>query len=196
MNHLLAREDEAWLFSCGELHITEAEGTPVGPLHMDGAAGVLLGALTIFAHRYVQCLREPDETGTERLAVYIENRPGILCMGAVTGPAHRVYHGPCGSWEVRQQGGAALSISVVFRCALVPHDRARHQRSMPTPQPVFEALPGALRDALCHSTWRLPTLAECVACYKDPKREEAEPLACSEVPRGTKRKRMSSFTDV
>lgn len=55
------------------------------------------------------------------------------------------------------------SVTVMFRCALFGHFRGRMRQGSPSPKEVFMCLAEVFRDFLGRTTWRLPTLAECLA---------------------------------
>ncbi len=166
----IASKPENWLYSAGELHVTKgsSQGQFAGflqePAHQDGSGSLLLAGLTLYGHRVLRCEREQPDAPS----VLFEQRPGSFYIGQLTGPRHQVLHMPLASRDLMRSNGGLLSMSVILRCNLFPHDRARNMNTTPSPRPVFEAMAESFRESVAEKLFVLPSLEDCLACYASP----------------------------
>ena len=106
-----------------------------------------------------------EEDGTRH---GLENELGTVYLGLLTGPKHQVRHIPAVDGEllaVPRLG--ALSVTVMMRTALFPHDRSRLRNTTPSPVPVFRTMIRAFLQSNTASSFRLPTLSECTAALDE-----------------------------
>ena len=98
----------------------------------------------------------------------LENRPGTVYLGLLTGPQRQVRHLPAVDGElVDVPRLGALSATVMMRTALFPHDRSRLRNTTPSPVPVFRTMIRAFLQSNAVSSFRLPTLSECTAALDE-----------------------------
>jgi hypothetical protein len=106
----------------------------------------------------------------------LANEPGTCYLGTLTGPLHGVDHTEsapedllpdgrkAGTGKASRGGGpGGLSVSVMIRTTLFPHNQARQKETTPCPTKWFFAMQALLGDCLKKYQWRLPSLAECQA---------------------------------
>lgn len=55
------------------------------------------------------------------------------------------------------------SVTFMFRCALFGHFRMRMKQGSANPKEMFLCLAEVFRELLERTSWRLPTLAECLS---------------------------------
>jgi hypothetical protein len=154
--HFLQTPFDQWLLTCGELCITKAGDSATGfwqePRHQDGGASVLHMGLTLFGRRTVLC-----EQGDGLPDVAIECLPGGVYIGGFTGPHHQVAHQPARPAELME----GMSVSVMMRTALFPHNRSRTRGTTPSPQEFFRTLAASFRESLAAGSWVLPSRSDC-----------------------------------
>ena len=153
---------------CRELNITKAinadgKGHWIEPMHQDGGASVLHMGLTLFGRRNLVCTQ-----GSGQPDVLLENRPGLVYLGQLTGPRHQVLHQPAPDDELLDIPGVGkCSVTVMFRTGLFPHCRSRLRNTTPSPVKVFRKLAESFRVSVASGLWRLPTLTECHAAFAE-----------------------------
>ena len=106
-----------------------------------------------------------EEDGTRH---GLGNEPGTVYFGLLTGPKHQVRHLPAVDGELLDVPRlGALSVTVMMRTALFPHDRSRLRNTTPSPVPVFRTMIRAFLQSNAVSSFRLPTLSECTAALDE-----------------------------
>jgi hypothetical protein len=156
-----------WFCSCGELVFVEpgceATGFWAEPEHQDGGASVMHLGLTLYGRRDLACRQGhglPD--------VIVQNVPGTVYVGQLTGPRHQVTHRPASGHDLLWVPGLGrCGVNVMMRTALFAFDRARFRNTTPSPQALFEVLTRCFREAFL-AEFRLPTLPECLAHVPPP----------------------------
>ena len=112
--------------------------------------------LTLFGRRKVRFVQGdgiPDVT--------VSNVPGIVYMGQVTGAHHQVHHEAASSGEQLSLPGLGdCSVTIMFRCALFAHNRARLRGTTPSPVALFHTIVESFRLSCASLPFRLPTLVE------------------------------------
>ena len=104
--------------------------------------------------------------------VVVDNVPGSVYLGGMTGPQHYVQHRRAFDGELLDLGSEGrVGVAIMVRCSLFSHCRSRGKKSTPAPISFFELLAQSFREGLMRS-WRLPTLAECVPFYQSPELSE------------------------
>ena len=166
-DHFLGLPTHAWLASCGELVFvqpgSQQDGFWAEPLHMDGGASVMHWGLTLYGRRRLTCHQPHDLED-----IHIENGPGTIYMGQLTGPRHQVTHMAAEPDELLELPGLGhCGVNIMMRTALFPYNRARLRDTTPSPQPFFEVLARCLREAMAQYAFRLPSLAECLAATQE-----------------------------
>ena len=180
-----------WFLSCGEVFFvkfSEEEGLEhdwVEPSHMDGGASVLHLGLTLFGRRSIHC-----EQGGSLPEIVVDNCPGTVYLGGLTGPLHRVEHERPAEGELLDLGSSGqAAVAIMARCALFSFCRSRGKRGSPVPADFFEVLTKAFAEGL-ERPWRLPTLAECAPFLQEPELSEQTPeLSEKSAERCLKRRR-------
>ena len=157
----LAASVEEWCASCGELAFVEPgsqeEGFWAEPEHLDGGASILHLGMTLYGRRLLEC-----RTGGGLPDVVLENTPGTVYIGQLTGPLHQVLHQRALESELLEVPGLGrLACTVMMRSSLFAHNRSRLRGTTPSPRAVFEALARCFREGLASEAFRLPTLVEC-----------------------------------
>ena len=153
-----------WLASCGELVFVEPGDADRGfwkePLHQDGGASVFHMGFTLYGRRDLVC-----QQGFGQPDLLVENAPGTVYLGQLTGPQHQVTHVASAheSELLEVPGLGRVGVNVMMRTALFAYNRARLRDTTPSPQPLFATLHRSFRQALAHWPLCLPSLAECVA---------------------------------
>ena len=121
----------------------------------------------IYGERDVRC-----EQGSGLPDVVLENRPGTLYFGSMTGPKHQVHHRQSGTplWQdprpegerpQPESGGSGLyAVTVQARTGMFPHCRSHLRDTTPAPWDGFEAIVTNIREGLARMPFRLPTMAE------------------------------------
>jgi len=165
--HFVATTWENWVATCGELCITAATNSDGScwrePEHLDGGASVVHMGVTLFGRRLLVCQQGPGLEAVEVLC-----RPGSVYIGGLTGPLHEVIHQwprPGESLSAatvpRKQGlGHDLSVTVMCRTCLFPHNRSRLRNTTPSPQEFFLALVESFRGSFAAHAFRLPSLRD------------------------------------
>jgi hypothetical protein len=155
--HFLASPFESWFVSAGELVISKASGDWQEPWHQDGGASVLHLGLTLYGERTMTCrtlCAEPD--------IVVQNVPGTIYWGGLTGPTHGVQHTPSPPDQLLEK---TQSVSVMMRTTLFPYTQSRIRGTTPHPVEFFHGISRSFALSLANSQWRLPTLAACVREY-------------------------------
>ena len=157
----LAASVEEWCISCGELAFSypgsQADGFWAEPEHMDGGASVLHLTMTLYGRRRLEC-----RSGCGLPDVVLENTPGTVYIGQLTGPLHQVLHQQALESELLEVPGLGrLACTVMMRTSLFAHNRSRLRSHTPSPRACFEALARCFREGLASEAFRLPTLVEC-----------------------------------
>jgi hypothetical protein len=131
-SHFLETAWHRWMFQAAELHWFPSPCETAEDYHRDGAASVLHLGLTLYGRRKVVC-----QQGDGFEPVELHQFPGAVYVGSFTGPFHQVFHIlPKGPDE--QKDGT--SVSVMFRCTIFPHNRARQMAVTPNPPEVWDAV--------------------------------------------------------
>jgi hypothetical protein len=99
-NHFMSLDVDEWFGNCAELVVlmpSRPDGSFVQEeLHTDGGASVLHMGLTLYGRRLLRCKQGHDLRGNELPDVWLENKPGTLYLGGLTGPEHQVF-----AWDGR-----------------------------------------------------------------------------------------------
>jgi hypothetical protein len=160
--HFLRTPLDQWFAVCGELNITKAinedgSGHWKEPVHQDGGASILHMGVTLYGRRRLVCHQgfgEPD--------VILDNVPGTVYLGQLTGPEHQVLHQHADDDELLLvPGEGKCSVTVMLRTGLFPHCRSRLRNTTPSPVKLFRSWAESFRISVASGLWRLPTLAEC-----------------------------------
>jgi hypothetical protein len=177
--HMLATPFRQWFLTRGELCITAAidkdgKGHWREPLHQDGGASVLHMGITLYGRR-----RITHKQGQALPDIVLDNQPGSVYLGLLTGPWHQVSHQPAAAGELLSLAKLGdCSVTVMVRTALFPHCRSRTRNTTPSPKVLFRDLAAVLRAAVASGPWTLPSLAMCEeALVKIP-----EPLHAAMMP--------------
>lgn len=171
--HFLDSSLEEWFCTAGELCVMRADNEDGSfweePRHRDGAASVLHMGVTLYGRRRLRC--EQNEGLPD---VVLDNAPGTVYLGQLTGPWHQVHHSKASRHELLDVPGLGpCSVTLMLRAALFPHNRARSRNTTPSPVEVFEALVSEFRSALRQKRFRLPSLAECEGALAAEPAEES-----------------------
>ena len=160
-----------WFLTCGEVFFVRVPGPSDGDAedpdhvfdegkHLDGAASVMHMGITLFGRRRLRC-----EQGASLPDVIVDNVPGHVYMGGMTGPLHQVHHQRAFDGELLALGsGEHVAVAIMARCALFSYCRSRCKRVTPAPLAFFEVLAKAFSEGL-RARWVLPTLDQCIPFY-------------------------------
>jgi hypothetical protein len=103
------------------------------------------------------------QQGGEDPDVYVENQPGTVYLGQLTGAEHQAYHKPTEDFEYINLPGLGLcSMSVMLRTSLFPYARSRLRNTTPSPPELFYGLAGVFCDSFSRHTLCLPSLSDCM----------------------------------
>jgi hypothetical protein len=105
-------------------------------------------------------------------------------LGQLTGCRHQVLHRAADPAELlwdRRLGD--LSVSVMMRCALFGHNRARLRGTTPSPIPFFHILAEVFSSEMASASWRLPSMDECLRAYGRPQAQAPAAVAAPVVAR-------------
>ena len=162
-----------WLGTCGEFVVSapiNSDGTGwVEPAHQDGGASIVHLGVTLFGRRELVCQQDVATSPDSGLPpVVLLCPPGSVYMGGLTGPVHQVTHHVPRPGEVLRGSGVAtspefaegLSVTIMCRTALFPHNQARLRNVTPSPQAFFTTLAESVRASFAELPFRLPTLPE------------------------------------
>lgn len=135
----------------------ETRGFWAEPWHKDGGASIMHMGVTLYGRRRLEC-----DQGFDRLRpVVIDNVPGTVYMGMLTGPRHQVTHMAASDGELLSVPGLGpCGVNVMARTSLFPFFQARLRNTTPAPQAVFHALARSLGDSLSRATFSMPTLSD------------------------------------
>jgi hypothetical protein len=126
--------------------------------HQDGGASILHLGVTLCGRRDL-VMQEADSTKQ-----VLDNRPGSVYLGTLTGPRHQVFHKAAPRHELLSCPGLGdLSVTVMCRTSLFAQNHGRRRNATPGPAPVFYALAHSFNHSLRTLHFRLPSLAECEA---------------------------------
>jgi hypothetical protein len=150
--HFMESPLHSWFGSAGELCISNAEGCWQEPCHQDGGASVLHIGITLFGRRRLTCKQPGGED------VWLDNIPGTMYLGGLTGPWHQVSHQPAPPDELLQQ---SWSVSVMQRTTLFPFTRSRVKDTTPHPVEFFRTIAASFVHSLAAGSWQLPPLELC-----------------------------------
>jgi hypothetical protein len=121
-NHFMSLDVEEWFGNCAELVVlmpSRPDGSFVEEeLHSDGGASVLHMGLTLYGRRLLRCEQGTDPRGNQLPDVWLENKPGTLYMGGLTGPEHQVFLG----WPI------AIAYPPLQQHPRQQHQLQQHQR--------------------------------------------------------------------
>lgn len=150
----LAATVGSWLASAGELCISDARGCWPEPTHQDGGASVLHMGTTVFGRRRLTC--QQDGRGED---ILLDNVPGSVYLGGLTGPTHGVVHQSSPADELLY---GKWSVSLMQRTTLFPQCRSRGRNVTPHPPKFFYTLAASVRESLRTFRWALPSLQQCL----------------------------------
>jgi hypothetical protein len=167
---------KSWLLAAGEVCIANAEGSWPEAVHKDGGASTVHMGLTLYGTRRLTCWQADGST------VVLDNLPGTVYCGGLTGPEHQVVHTPSAPDQLYRD---TLSVSVMVRTTLFPETQSRLRDVTPAPQNFFRALAHSIKTAFASGAWRLPSFEECKRAASSL--EASSPAGASEGP--AKRKR-------
>ncbi len=185
-----------WFATCGELCLSAPVGSDVAtcwsePEHCDGGASIVHMGVTWFGRRELVC-----QQGSDLPPITLTCLPGSVYVGGLTGPVHQVHHQVPRAGESLRGSGVAtgpgfdegLSVTIMCRTALFPHNQARLRNTTPSPPCVFYALAESFRSSFAALPFRLPTLPEILQAAEralTPRPLEIEPagLPSSKRPR-------------
>jgi hypothetical protein len=176
-NHFLDCSFEEWWCNCGELCISDAQGSWAEDEHQDGGASVLHFGVTLWGSRDVRCTHEKPATSPS--AIVVPCVPGSVYMGTLTGPWHGVTHRPSPGDQLLDR---AFSASVMIRTSLFGHDRSRVKDTTPAPQDWFFDLAALFTSALSEGSFRLPSLAESKRFFSPPLATSPSPMSLETSP--------------
>jgi hypothetical protein len=159
--HYLEHVMPQWFCSAGELCISECNGEWQEVEHMDGGASVLHMGVTCYGDRDMVCNRP----GFEDNPVVVRNTGGTVYLGVMTGPRHQVTHRPSMADQLLPHFLGQMSVTIMLRTTLFPHDRSRLMGTTPAPQVWYHRLAASFSTSLATMQWQLPSLAECEAAY-------------------------------
>jgi hypothetical protein len=173
--HFLATSLEEWFVTCGELVFTsggsESEGFWDEPKHQDGGMSVMHLGLTLAGNRTLRCWQTDDLPD-----IVLQNGPGTVYLGQLTGCEHQVTHQSAEPWELLEVTDLGLcSCTIMCRTALFPHCRARGRNTTPNPPEVFFALARAFASSLRNHKFSLPSLEACQQMEIELSKVEAAP---------------------
>ena len=136
-HHMLDTPWVEWFCSCGELCIMqagcEASGFWTEPLHQDGGASVVHIGITLYDRRDLRFIQ-----GKDMADVSVDNGPGTVYFGQVTGAEHQVHHKEALDCELLNVPAVGLcSVTAMLRSGLFPYNRARVRGTTPSPQAFF-----------------------------------------------------------
>jgi hypothetical protein len=153
-----------WFLTCGEFVVTkdpsnsDSGGPWVEPKHQDGGQSVFHMGITLVGKRKLVC---SQNVGLSDLV--LENAPGTVYFGSLTGPEHQVFHQSCsedGLLNFSAYGPS--SVSIMLRTALFPYVRSRTRKGMPYPARLFSLIEFRARQLFATSSFILPSLDECL----------------------------------
>ena len=128
------------------------------PPHMDGAGSILHIGLTLFGRRVLDF-----QQGGNLPNVRLEQGPGSVYMGVVTGPYHQALHQEASRHEMLHVSAGSLGVKVLLRTPLFPNARARLANTTPSPQNMFYELASTFVRFLQSESFCLPSLSERLA---------------------------------
>ena len=161
-DHFMRTPVWQWVFTVGQVHLFKAAGSLEEQPHFDGGASVLHMGMTFFGRRRVR-MYEADEKGPYSDALQLL---GSVYVGVLTGAKHQVLHEQARHAEELQGDHA---ITAMMRCSLFPAPRSRLMAHVPFPSEMFMVLAESMAENLLDLSWRLPTLADCLAAYAETK---------------------------
>jgi hypothetical protein len=150
--HFMESPIDSWFGAAAELCISKAGGSWQEKKHQDGGASVLHMGVTLFGKRRMTC----EQVGGED--VWVDNIPGTVYLGGLTGPRHGVRHEPSAEDELLH---GSMSVTVMLRTTLFPHVQSRVRGVTPHPQEFFRAISSSFADSFAASPWHLPSLEAC-----------------------------------
>ena len=166
-DHFLSNPVDSWFASAAEICFVDAKGAWAEDRHQDGGASVLHMGVTLYGCRRLVCEQAGTRKGPVASSdglpdVVVPNVPGTVYLGGLTGPWHEVTHTPCSSDGLLGD----LSVSVMLRTTLFPHNKARVRGTTPCPVKFFAALAASFAESLSESHWQLPPLPLCMQLYE------------------------------
>ena len=224
--HFLQTPWRQWFASAAELCLSnpgnDDDGHWVEPKHQDGGGSVVHMGLTLYGRRRVLCwehgqleeasgkIKEAsgqasgkasgqasvDGEPSGQAIIKMNNVPGTVYLGCLTGPWHQVCHQRCRNDELLQVPGlGACSLTVMLRTALFPHCRSRTRNTTPSPPELLRVISDVCSRTFATEEFRFPTLQECEACVPAGEHAEEGGLApasgSGEAPRKRMRKKGS-----
>jgi hypothetical protein len=150
--HFMESPLDSWFGAAAELCITEADGSWLEETHQDGGASVLHMGVTLFGKRRMTCEQPEGED------VWVDNIPGSVYLGGLTGPHHGVRHQPSAKDELLQ---GSRSVTVMLRTTLFKHTQSRVRGVTPHPQEFLRAISSSFADSFAARPWHLPSLEAC-----------------------------------
>jgi len=152
-----------WLLTCGELCISRAGGEGEDmwnePRHKDGGGSVLHLGITLFGKRLLRCEQADGQD------IVVENFPGTVYLGTLTGCYHQVHHKAAAANELYTDAG--WSVTIMCRCALFGANRARLRNTTPSPVPFFLELTKSFTKSLLQFKFKLPTMTEILSVFDE-----------------------------
>lgn len=165
--HALEQPWETWALTGGNLFLTQAGRSHQGGVHLleddhvDGGAGIMLLAITLFGKRLLHCWNSAETRSTslskEENKLQFPQQPGTVWLTCASSFRHQVEHLP--SDDLMTFGDLdRLSVAVIMRSTLFPYNRARVGKHTPNPKIVFKTIAKAVALWQGKHTLRLPTL--------------------------------------
>ena len=154
--HFMESPLASWFGSAAELCIAKADGSWQEPKHQDGGASVLHIGITLFGKRRMTCEQPEGED------VVLDNIPGTVYLGGLTGPTHAVKHLPSPADELLSK---SMSVSVMLRTTLFKWTQSRVRGTTPHPVQFFHAISASFLESLAGASWCLPSLEACVQIF-------------------------------
>jgi hypothetical protein len=158
----------SWWGSAGAIFVADADGSWKEPRHLDGGASVLHIGFTLHGKR----LLTMEQPGGEN--VLLENIPGSVYLGVLTGPQHFVEHQPCPTDQLLSD---KFSFSIMVRTTLFPHTQSRQRNTTPHPVEFFKQLCASFTRALQTNRFVLPPLELCMSFFDVARKKSPGPPA-------------------
>lgn len=165
--HALQQPWQTWGLTGANLFLTQAHGELLEDAHVDGGAGMLLIAITLFGKRLLHCWKSSEKPSgasagsqpEKEHTMQIPQEPGTVWLTCASSFRHQAEHQP--SDDLMTFGDLKeLSVAVIIRSSLFPFNRARLAARTPDPQIVFKTIAEAVATWQGEHTLWLPTLQQ------------------------------------